>query len=252
MQTHRLTVADSQSIVLDWYPAASDAPVAVFVHGLGSHRRGEKACYFAERFTELGWGFAAVDLRGHGESDGSIRDLTLSRSLTDLDVTLRWLAQRHRVKPVLIGSSMGAAVSAWHALQHPDAVEALVMIAPSLAFPNRLVDEIGPEAMQAWQRHGVRRWNSEWLNVEIGYSLMEDAVRYDADRLPRELQVDMFILHGMRDDTIDWRASASFAERCRARCDLLLLKDGDHRLTVYKHFLFDALWAWLQRSKHDA
>ncbi|MET0660893.1 MAG: alpha/beta hydrolase, partial [Steroidobacteraceae bacterium] len=67
METHRIAVDGSQSIVLDWFPATVDARVALFVHGLGSHRRGEKASYFAERFNARGWTYAAVDLRGHGE-----------------------------------------------------------------------------------------------------------------------------------------------------------------------------------------
>jgi pimeloyl-ACP methyl ester carboxylesterase len=56
----------------------------LYVHGLGSHRRGEKALYFARRFNALGWAFASVDLRGHGAADGRIEDLTMSRLLADV------------------------------------------------------------------------------------------------------------------------------------------------------------------------
>ncbi|MET0659833.1 MAG: hypothetical protein ABW110_16925, partial [Steroidobacteraceae bacterium] len=128
----------------------------------------------------------------------------------------------------------------------------LVMIAPSLSFPAGIATQIGHDALREWQHAGVRRWQSEWLDIQVGYELMQDAGSYDQMRLQSELQSPILILHGMRDETIDWRASLAFAESCRAPCDVLLLKDGDHRLTEHKAFLFDALWAWLQRSIEHA
>ena len=223
-----------------------EARVALFVHGLGSHRRGEKASYFAAKFNAQGWAYAAVDLRGHGEADGSIRDLTLSGLLTDLRAAMNWLATRDVASPpILIGSSMGGAVIAWYALEHAGEVGPLVMIAPSLSFPAGIANQIGPDALHEWRQTGARRWQSEWLDMEVGYGLMQDADHYDPSRLQEELDSPIFIVHGMRDATIDWRASIAFAEGCRSPCDVLLLKDGDHRLTEYKAFLFDAMWAWL-------
>jgi uncharacterized protein len=248
VETQRIRVDEAQSIVLDWYPADAGAPAAVFIHGLGSHRGGEKALHFAERFNAKGWAFASVDLRGHGESDGMVRDLTLSRMLADLRAAMHWIAQHGQVeRPVLIGSSMGGVVIAWYAAAHPREVGPLVMIAPALSFPLALVEQIGPEAMQDWQRSGIRRWRSEWIDLDIGYGLIEDAANYDP-RLLQRLPSDMLILHGMQDQAIDWQASVAFAEAYESSCDLLLIKDGDHRLTDYKAFLFDTLWAWLHRK----
>jgi uncharacterized protein len=251
METHRIPVEGGEGIVVDWYaPAAPDARSAVFVHGLGSHRRGEKATWFAERFGEQGWGYLTLDLRGHGDSDGTLRELTLTRMLADLRVALAWLAaQGGGARPLLIGSSMGGAVVAWHHIAHPRDTGALVMIAPSLQFPARLAWQFGPAAMEEWRRSGVRHWESEWLDMDIGYGLMEDALNYDPQKLLVGYQAPTLILHGMKDDAVDWRTSLGFVEDCRyPHLELLLLKDGDHRLTEQKAFLFDALWAWLARS----
>lgn len=252
VEIHRIPILADQSIVVDWYPAAPGARVAVFVHGLGSNRRGEKVLHFARAFNAQGWAFATLDLRGHGESGGSIRELTLSNMLTDLRVLLAWVAAREVAEqPVLIGSSMGGAVIAWHALEQK--VASLVMIAPSLRFPLGIAAQIGPEAMQEWQRVGVRAWRSEWIDLEIGFGLMQDAAKYDFARLEQGLHSATLILHGMADDAVDWRHSAAFAAACRhPHVDLLLMKDGDHRLTDRKELLFDIIWAWLQRREHNS
>lgn len=51
--------------------------------------------------------YLTFDLRGHGDSSGTIRELTLTRGLEDLSAILAGPAAPFR-KIVLIGSSMGA------------------------------------------------------------------------------------------------------------------------------------------------
>jgi uncharacterized protein len=250
-QTQRIPVAEGEAIVVDWYPPRGPAAQsAVFVHGLGSNRRGEKALHFAERFGAEGWGFLTVDLRGHGDSDGTLRELTMTRMLADLHVALEWLAaQGGGARPVLIGSSMGGAVIAWHHIAHPRETGHLVMIAPSLQFPGRYAWQIGPAALEEWKRSGVRRFESDWIDEEIGFGLVDDALNYDPQKLLVGYQAPTLILHGMKDTAVDWRTSLTFLEDCRyPHLELLLLKEGDHRLTEHKAYLFDCLWAWLRRQ----
>jgi hypothetical protein len=247
MEIHRIQ-AGSEQIVFDWaVPRPGNTGVALFIHGLGSHRRGDKALHFAERFTALGWGFLAVDLRGHGESGGVMRDLSLTRCLEDLSAVLAWLPDAY-VPRLMIGSSMGGAVVAWHRVLHPDPRGVSAFIAPSFAFPHRWAESLTPKELAHWQRSGVRNFRSEWLDLEIGWGLMEDARRYDPARLARDFQFPALILHGMRDVAVDWRTSLQFVEACAgAEMNLVLIKDGDHRLTEQKAYLFDEMAAWLRR-----
>ena len=253
--THTLTIAEGESILLDWTPpAATDGPIAGFVHGLGSNRRGDKALYFTQRFIAEGWGFITLDLRGHGDSGGEMRELSLSRCLADLSAALAWVREQApgSPPPVLIGSSMGGAVAAWQHMADPGSTGPLVFIAPSLQFPGSLAWQLGPAAMEAWKREGVRVFESDWITLEIGINLMEDALDYDPQRLLKGFSAPALIFHGMKDDAVDWRASLSFVEDCPCpQLELVLLKDGDHRLTDHKAFLFDTLWAWL-RSREAA
>jgi pimeloyl-ACP methyl ester carboxylesterase len=146
--THRVPVSAGQSIVLDWIAPREASPVALFLHGFGSHRRGEKALYFAERFAERGWGYLAFDFRGHGESDGAMRELTLTGLLEDLAAVLAWLPAGGAAR-LLIGSSMGAAVAAWHLAGDPGAASGLAMIGPSLRFPAGMAAALLPGELAA-------------------------------------------------------------------------------------------------------
>ena len=245
----RLPVAGGQSIALDWYAAGPQAPALLFVHGLGSHRRGEKVLYFAERFQAAGRAVAALDLRGHGDSDGAMRDLTMRRMLADLDAAAAWLRERSAPRRILlVGSSMGAAVAAWHAVRSPQDIEGLVLIAPSLEFPASLTRTLDPTALADWRRTGLRRFTSEWLDLEIGAGLLEEAGSYDPVRLASELRVPWLLVHGVRDEVIPWQRSVEFVRAAgNAAGDLYLIGTGDHRLTAHKQLLFEMFGAWLER-----
>jgi pimeloyl-ACP methyl ester carboxylesterase len=242
-QVHRIPVAGGEAVVVDWYPAAPGARAALYVHGFGSHRRGEKATYFASRFHELGWAYASVDLRGHGEADGRMRELTLSRSLADVSATMRWLAARAAPPPLLIGASMGAAVVAWHDVMEPEQGGPLALLGPSLGFPANLRAGLTPDEVERWRTRGSRRFASEWIDVELGFALLADADRYDPERLRREIVYPALIVHGSRDATIPASASLEFASGLEA-VDVYLVGGGDHRLTDHKAKIFDVIWSW--------
>ena len=248
-QVHRLDVADGQAIALDWYPAAGGIGAALFVHGLGSHRRGEKAQHLAGRFNDHGWPFGAIDLRGHGQSDGRMRDLTMSGMLADVAVAHAWITERTgRNDIVLIGASLGAAVVAWYATLHPSASGRLVMIAPSLRFPASLASGITRDELDRWRHTGAHRFVNQWLDVEIGYGLMLDGAKYDPAALERQHATPTLIVHGLRDETVTSTTSTEFARRCAGQVDVFLVGAGDHRLTSHKELLFDVVWSWLARA----
>lgn len=250
-QQVRIPLGTGESLVADWLPSkAGDAGrVTVFVHGLASDRQGEKARYFMERFAERGWGFLAMDLRSHGDTGGPLRDLTLSRSLEDLSASLTWLAGQRGTEappPVLMGSSMGGAIIAWHHLRHPRASGPLIMIAPALSFPSRLFWDLTPEELRQWRETGVRAFPSDWTPLELGFSLAEDAANYPMATLLRSYSAPTLIFHGMKDTSVSWRGSQSFLEDCPCPAlDLVLIKAGDHRMTAHKALIFETLWQWL-------
>ncbi len=249
-KTHFIPVAEEEQIAVDWtVPGEPQGQrAAVFVHGFASNRQGEKAAFFAERFHAAGWHFLSLDMRGHGDSSGGMETLSLSRCIEDLAAALDWMPGEME-PPLLIASSMGGAVAAWYNLLHPGRVGAMACIAPSFSFPSGLREELTPEELTAWRERGLRRVQNEWLDLEVGYCLLEDAENYDPARLVKEYAAPTLIFHGVQDDAVDWRESRRFMEDCPCpSIDLLLIKEGDHRLTDYKEYMFETIMAWLRRS----
>ncbi len=80
-------------------------PPVVFVHGAW-HGAWCWAEYFAEFFAEHGYTSYAIDLRGHGDSQGSVRTARIPHYVHDV----RRLALELDADPVIVGHSMGGLV----------------------------------------------------------------------------------------------------------------------------------------------
>jgi pimeloyl-ACP methyl ester carboxylesterase len=103
----------------------SGQPVFVLVHGIGMGRT-----VFGELTSRLDDGeVIALDLPGYGEAPEPQRVLTMERSA---DLVAAYLRERVSGPAVLIGHSMGSQVVVEVGARHPDVVERLVLIGPTV------------------------------------------------------------------------------------------------------------------------
>lgn len=96
----------------------------VFLHGglLDSRMWDDQIAYFRTAFRTI-----AYDARGHGRSEPTPDVVEYHADLLDL------LQQLDAVPAFLIGQSLGARTAINFALEYPDAVRGLVLVAPGLA-----------------------------------------------------------------------------------------------------------------------
>ena len=207
----------------------------VWLHGFGSHRGGEKSAAVLAECERRNWPFLAFDFRGHGESAGTIRELRASGLLEDLAKVCGFLASRGHTRVGLVGSSMGGFVAAWYATLNPDSVLGCVLLAPALGFLQRRWDRLTPEEREEWKRTDRLRVKNDWVDVEIGYGLIEEREQFRSDDLAKRWRTPALVFHGLADDVVPAEDILDFVQRAAyPGIELRLLKDGDHRLTAYK------------------
>jgi len=103
------------------------API-VLLHGLTATRR--YVVQGSRLLARSGHRLVSYDARGHGDSDPAPDPSAYA--YPDLVEDLSGLLEALRIeRPVLAGSSMGAATAMAFALAHPDRVAALVQITPA-------------------------------------------------------------------------------------------------------------------------
>ncbi len=101
-----ITADDGVTLVGDFYAHDDNAPTVMLMHMLGSQRSAWLPLIPA--LLDAGYNVLNVDLRGHGESEGS-RDWDAARA--DIQLWLQWLREQPAVDGehiAIIGASIGA------------------------------------------------------------------------------------------------------------------------------------------------
>lgn len=126
----RITVGDySTNLATGGVPLGDgDRPLVLLIHGSGMDRSvwSQQTRFLAHH----GYRAAAVDLPGHGETDGP--------AMTTIDDMSAWVAEvtRHLGSPAhLVGHSMGSLIVLAAAAAHPDAVASAVLIGVAATMP---------------------------------------------------------------------------------------------------------------------
>lgn len=88
-------------------------PALIFIHGWKSNQEGN--IKRATAISKLGFICLTIDLRGHGESEGSIEEFSVKDHLEDVKTAYKYLVENSQVNPEkigIIGSSYGGNLAA--------------------------------------------------------------------------------------------------------------------------------------------
>jgi pimeloyl-ACP methyl ester carboxylesterase len=222
-------------------------PPAILLHGGGQSRSAWRGA--ARRLAEAGYRAAAMDLRGHGDSDWSPgKHYSFDDYAYDLARTIDALG----APAVLVGASLGGHVSVVMAARHPDKVRAL-----ALADVTPWIDEgeIGSVMRAAMRRMGQ------------GVASLEEAAQLVADLRGGEPRRDLsglaYHLRKAADGRWYWKWDPAYlaeanlrhggedglfvAAARRLRCPVLVMRAEFSTVTTADQVeLFRAAVPWLQ------
>jgi dienelactone hydrolase len=128
---------DGISLAATWYEPGARAPAVILVHMLHKSRRDWDAV--ASSLASQGIGALAVDLRGHGESSGSIPEgetADYSVLVRDVIAARHYLSSRGDVQPSrvgIVGASIGANLAVLEAASDPT-IASIALLSPSADY----------------------------------------------------------------------------------------------------------------------
>ncbi len=133
-----LKTLDNIALVGDYYaPDAASAKGLLLLHMMPADRMSWKT--FAGKMRAAGWHVLAIDLRGHGESQGgpngykSFSDAEHQASASDVEASAEFLKSKGVTALSLGGASIGANLSLRYLVEHPEA-KAAFLLSPGLDY----------------------------------------------------------------------------------------------------------------------
>ncbi len=207
-------------------------PGLVFLPGFKSDLTGTKAQACADWAAAHDHGCLRFDYFGHGQSTGDFREGTISGWRHEVNHILDHLTDGPQI---LIGSSFGGFIASLVALDQPEKIKGLILIAPAIDMTERLMlAEMTDAERHTLHSAGeiIRASEYDPEGYPITLKLIEDGRSHCLLGQPIALDIPIYILHGQRDEAVPWRLSLEFAADCQSRdITLCFSKNGDHRLS---------------------
>lgn len=121
-----------------WRPDGDPQGAVMLIHGLGEHS--SRYVHVASRLNAAGYAVHALDLRGHGRSEGKrVFVKSYDEFMADLIQFRAHVEAQHPGVPlVLLGHSMGGNLAVGHVLDHQDGVAGLALSGAALAVSDAL------------------------------------------------------------------------------------------------------------------
>ena len=209
-----------------------DAPGLVFLAGQGSDMFGAKADALHQMAREHDIPFLRFDYFGHGLSDGSFLEGTVSQWVDDC---LMMIDQLTSGPQILVGSSLGGWLMIRTALKRRERVAGLIGIAAAPDFTEKLIwDSLNSQQKQQMKSDGQ-------INVPNPYAPDDAIYTYHLvldgrDNLVLdksiELNIPLILFQGMADREVPWQTAIQIAEKWEGeQVEIVLDKRAGHRFS---------------------
>ena len=225
-----LARADGESIA--YCRTEGSGPGVIFLTGFRSDMTGSKALHLEAHCRARGQAFLRFDFFAHGQSSGRFEEATIGRWADDAVAVIDELTTGPQL---LVGSSMGGWVALISSLRRRERVRGVIGIAPAPDFTEDMIlPKLEPPVRDELYRNGVVYLPSGYSDepYPITLRLIEDARRHLLLRDRIDLHCPIRLLQGMEDPDVPWRTAIRIIEQaCSTDARLVLIKDGDHRLS---------------------
>lgn len=253
-------------------PGDNPEGVIVLLHGIGEHVR--RYNHWAEMFRKENFAFTAIDMPGHGRSQGGRGKVRRYRDIYELlDVMLKTAGRTFPGVPLyLYGHSLGGGIVLDYALRFNPAVRAVIVTGPWLRlsfvpskfkmflasvmkslFPG-LVQPTGLETIHlSHDKSIVDVYNKDPLvhdKISAGlFSGASSSATYALNNAPN-LKMPVLIVHGSDDKICSPEGSREFCSRTD-KAELKIWEGGFHELhnEPFKEEVFRFIINWIRQQR---
>ncbi|MGK8502838.1 alpha/beta hydrolase [Nocardia asiatica] len=221
-------------------PEQPTARAVLLVHGGGVTR--EEGGFFtrlAAGLADAGSASLRFDLRGHGESEGRQKDLTLATILNDIRVSLAYLREVTGADELsLLGASFGGGICGYYAAKRPDELARLVLLNPQFDYKKRTIDTRPYWTNDVINDEGARQLNETGAiqftpTLEHGRPLLNEVFWLKPNEVLSEIKTPTLIVHGNADTLVPIDGSRAAVARFTAPVELVEIDGSQHGFAVH-------------------
>ena len=222
-------------------------PLVIVIHGFTGHMEERHITAVSRTMNEIGFATLRVDMYGHGSSDGTFRNHTLYKWLTNaLTVTDYAHGLDFVTDLYLCGHSQGGMTVMLAAAMKRDVIKAIIPMSPAWMIPEyaRKGELLGvtfdpdrvPDVLRSWDG---RELNGNYIRVAQTIRVEDAIARYDGPVL---------IPHGDEDEAVPYSYGVE-AARLYKNAKLVTIPGDTHCYDRHLEMVTDAIRAWLPEQR---
>jgi len=204
-------------------------------HGFSTSKGGRTYVSLEDILNRKRFSTFRFDFFGHGESEGTFEEITLSEAVDDVKCAIRYVRDSGYEKIGLVGSSFGAFASIITAARSTD-IYVLALKSPVSDYMGLLIARDQELDIKTWKREGfIIVKGADGQRLKLNYTFFEDAERIEGYSYARKVKIPTLIVHGDQDETVPLgqsRKAASLIPDCR----LEIIEGADHVYSNPQHF----------------
>lgn len=179
-------------------------------------------------------GFASFrfDFRGHGESGGAQREMTIIGETLDIAASIEQISKRWAGNISIIGMSFAAGPMIISSLQKKSKIKSLVLLCPVLDYVSTFLKPVVPWAKESFNKKGFEHLAKKGFlfldgEFELGAKLIEEFRIIRPYELLKEIKLPVLIIHGEKDSMVPFRISRKFGKPNK-NSHFMTIKNADH------------------------
>ena len=205
----------------------------IFLSGFKSDMYGSKAQYIFNWCKKNDIECTIFDYSGHGNSSEKFINCNLNTWIEDSIDVINNITSNPQI---IIGSSMGAWIAIRVTQFMPKNILGLITIAAAPDFTEEIYKHIlNKEQKKQLNKNGFLKIQSEY--DKEGYLITKELIHSGNENLILNdslysIKCPIRLIHGKNDQDVSWKKSVQIFEKIKSQnAELILIKDGDHRLS---------------------
>jgi esterase/lipase len=176
-----------------------------------------------------------IDLFGHGNSEGEIEDLTITKGVDSIESCITFLGSRGFTNISLLGESLGGMCSTVVA-SRLKGLSALCLKSPVSDYV--AVEHLRKTAQdfESWKEEGFFAYtNSFGTAIKIKYDFYEDVQKYNGILLAKHISIPTLVIHGKKDSVVPLQQSKDLVSNLH-KGSLKIFEEVGHKFYLGKDF----------------
>ena len=221
-------------------------PLVIIIHGFTGHMEERHIIAVSQLMNELGCATLRVDMYGHGKSEGTFRDHTLYKWLTNALTVIDYGRKLPFVTDVyLCGHSQGGLTTMLAGAMKRDVLKAIMPLSPAAMIPDAAREgtilgldfdpEHVPDELEAWDG---RILSGNYARVAQTIHVEEAIEKYKGPVL---------LVHGDQDEAVPLQCSLDAAKGYK-NATLAVIPGDTHCYDHHLDQVIDVVRGWMQRQ----